>query len=294
MFYFLELFISGAIAGSLYALVALAFVVVYKATRVVNFALGELVMFATGFVALGLHKLGLGLLAALGVGVGGMTGLAIAFNYGILRFLIGRPLIAFIMVTIGFGAVLRACAGWVFAGVPQSVELPFPEEAIFIGELLLSPHEILVGLVALIVITIVSWYFMRSRTGLALRAISDDERAANAMGINLSAYFTLTWALAGAVTVAGGVLWTYITGGGFSLVMVGLKILPIVIIGGLESIPGVLIGAMLIGILEGLTAGYIDPLVGAPVSGIIAYLMLIVVLFIRPYGLFGERAIERV
>ena len=294
MLYFLELFISGAIAGSLYALVALAFVVIYKATRVVNFALGELVMFATGFVAMGLHKFGVGLIGALGVGIAGMTGVAAAFNYGVLRFLIGRPLIAFIMVTIGFGAVLRASAGWIFAGVPQSISLPFPEQPIFIGELLLSPHELLVGMVALVVIALVSWYFMRSRTGLALRAISDDERAATAMGVNLTRYFTLTWGLAGAVTVAGGVLWTYITGGGFSLVMVGLKILPIVIIGGLESIPGVLIGAMLIGVLESLTAGYIDPWLGAPVSGIIAYLMLILVLLVRPYGLFGERAIERV
>lgn len=294
MLYFLELFIAGAVAGSLYALVALAFVVVYKATRVVNFALGELVMFATGFVAIGLHKLGAGLLGSLGVGLVGMTGLALAFNYGVLRFLIGRPLIAFIMVTIAFGAVLRAIAGWVFAGVPQSVKLPFPEEPVFVGKLFLSPHELLVGVVALITVGFVSWYFMRSRAGLALRAIADDERAATAMGVSLPRYFTLTWALAGAVTVVGGVLWTYITGGGFSLVMVGLKILPIVIIGGLESISGVLIGAMLIGVLEGLTAGYIDPWAGAPVSGIIAYFVLIFVLCIRPNGLFGERTIERV
>lgn len=294
MVYFLELVIAGAIAGSLYALIAVAFVVVYKATRVVNFALGEMVMFATGFTAFGLHKLGVGLLGALGVGVAGMTVLAVAFNFVVLRHLIGRPLLTYIMVTIGFGAVLRAIAPFVFAGVPQSIPLPFPEDPVIVAGVLVSPNEMLVGGCALTVIALVSWYFMRSRAGLALRAIADDERTSMGMGINLLRFFALTWTLAGVIAVTGGVLWAYMTGGGFSLVMVGLKVLPIVIIGGLESIPGVLVGALCIGVMESLTAGYVDPLLAAPLSGIIAYAVLIIALIVRPHGLFGQSEIERV
>ena len=200
MVYLAELVIAGAVSGSLYALVALAFIVVYKATRVVNFARGELVMFATGFAALGLHRLGLGVVGAIGVGVVGITGLAIAFNHAVLRHLVGRPPLAFIMVTIGFGAFLRGVATFVFAGVPQSIELPFPRDPVILLGVLLSPHELLVGVVALTVIGLVSWY----------------------------------------------------------------------------------------------TAGYIDPLVNAPLSGVVVYGVLVLALLFRPYGLFGERRVERV
>ena len=293
MRYFLELSVNGAVAGALYALAALSFVVVYKATRVMNFALGEFVMFATGIVAAGLHAMGLALVPALAFGGAGMFVVAAGFNRFVVRHLVGRPAIAMIMVTIGFGAFLRAVAAFLFSGVPHDIDLPLPRGTLDAGGVLLSPNELAAAAVALVLIGAVSWLFARTRFGIALRCMADDDQAALAMGIDVRAAFTLVWGLAGVIAVAAGVLWTYITGGGFNMVLVGLKVFPIVIIGGLDSIAGVIVGAMLIGLVEALAAGYLDPIVGGGFSHVTSYLLLIVMLLVRPWGLFGREAIDR-
>ena len=275
MRYFLELSVNGAVAGALYALAALSFVVVYKATRVMNFALGEFVMFATGIVAAGLHVLGLALVPALAFGGAGMFAVAAGFNRLVVRHLVGRPVIGMIMVTIGFGAFLRAVAAFLFSGV------------------LLFPNELAAAAIALLLIGAVSWLFARTRFGIALRCVADDNQAALAMGIDVRAAFTLVWGLAGVIAVAAGVLWTYIGGGGFNMMLVGLKVFPIVIIGGLDSIAGVLVGAMLIGWIEALAAGYLDPIMGGGFSHVTSYLLLVAMLLVRPWGLFGREAIDR-
>ncbi|MEM7253223.1 MAG: branched-chain amino acid ABC transporter permease [Pseudomonadota bacterium] len=294
MIYFLEVLLNGAVVGSLYALIALAFVVVYKATRIINFALGEFVMFASSIVAVGLHVLGFGLLLSLGFGVIGMAAFAMVFNHLVMRHLLGHRLISLIMVTIGLGAFMRGLAVFLFIGVPKSIELPFSADAWDVGGMLISPHELSSAATAALCIAMVGWFFLKSRTGIALRSISDDQQAAMAMGINVPWHFAMTWALAGAIAVAGGALWTYVTGGGFSMVLVGLKVFPIVIIGGLDSIPGVIVGAMLIGILEAVAAAFLDPIVGGGMSSVTAYVVLIVALMVRPYGLFGRVDVERV
>ena len=293
MRYFLELSANGAVAGALYALAALSFVVVYKATRVMNFALGEFVMFATGIVAAGLHTFGLALVPALVFGGAGMFAVAAGFNRLVVRHLVGRPVIAMIMVTIGFGAFLRAIAGFLFSGVPHDIELPLPRGTLEVGGVLLSPAELAAAAIALLLIGAVSWFFARTRFGIALRGVADDNQAALAMGIDVRAAFTLAWGLAGVIAVAAGVLWTYITGGGFNMLLVGLKVFPIVIIGGLDSIAGVLLGAMLIGWIEALAAGYLDPIVGGGFSHVTSYLLLVAMLLVRPWGLFGREAIDR-
>ena len=293
MRYFLELSVNGAVAGALYALAALSFVVVYKATRVMNFALGEFVMFATGIVAAGLHVFGLALLPALAFGGAGMFAVAAGFNRFVVRHLIGRPVIGMIMITIGFGAVLRAVAAFLFSGVPHDIELPLPRGTVDAGGVLLSPNELAAAAIALVLIGAVSWLFARTRFGIALRCVADDNQAALAMGIDVRAAFTLVWGLAGVIAVAAGVLWTYITGGGFNMVLVGLKVFPIVIIGGLDSIAGVILGAMLIGWIEALAAGYLDPIVGGGFSHVTSYLLLIAMLLVRPWGLFGRESIDR-
>jgi branched-chain amino acid transport system permease protein len=293
MVFFLELLVHGVLAGAIYALIGLAFVVVYKASRMINFALGEFVAVAAQLVALGLHELALGLAAAIGFACAGMVGLAIGFNHLVLRRLIGRPLIALLMVTLGLGAVLQAAASFLFAGIPGSIPLPIPQEPLVIRGVFLSVEEVLTAAVALACIVVVSWFFRHSRTGLALQAIADDQQAAMLVGIDLPWHFALTWALAGIICVVAGTLWTFITGGGFSMVLVGLKIFPIVIIGGLDSIPGVILGALFVGVLETLAAGYIDPFVNG-FSTIVSYVVLIALLFVRPYGLCGGVEIERV
>jgi branched-chain amino acid transport system permease protein len=282
------------LAGAIYALISLAFVVVYKASRMINFALGEWVMVASKLVASGLHVLGLGLFGAIGFGMAGMVGLALGFNRLVLHRLVGRPVITLIMVTIGLGVLLRALVVFVFTGIPGSITLPITQEPLNIQGVLLSVDELVAAGIAIICIAMISWFFQHSRTGVALRAVADDQQAAMVVGIDVNRHFAITWALAGIIAVIAGTLWTFISGGGFGLVLVGLKVFPIVFIGGLDSIPGVIIGAIFIGLLESVTAGYIDPIVGGGFSSIASYLVLVTVLFIRPYGLFGGPDIERV
>lgn len=293
MGYFVELSVNGAVAGALYALAALSFVVVYKATRIMNFALGEFVMFAAALVAAGVNAMGLALALALALGGAGMFAIAAGFNRFVLGHLIGRPVIGMIMVTIGFGAFLRAVAAFAFGGVSRDLDLPLPRGAVDVNGVLLSSGEVAAAGIALAFIAGVGWFFARTRRGIALRCIADDPRAALAMGIDVRAGFTLAWGLAGVIAVAAGVLWTYVTGGGFNMVLVGLKVFPIVIIGGLDSIAGVIVGAMLIGWIETLAAGYLDPVMGGGFSHVTSYLLLIAMLLVRPWGLFGREAIDR-
>lgn len=293
MWFFSELLVHGMLSGSIYALISLAFVVVYKASRMINFALGEFIMLASKLVATGLNAFGLGVLGGIGFGCAGMVAFAIGFNRWVLRRLIGQPLISFIMVTIGLGVFLRASTVFVFSGIPGSIQLSIEQEPIRLMGLLISPDELITAGIAIITITAVALFFQHSRTGVALRAIADDQQAAMLVGIDLNRHFTITWAIAGTICVIAGTLWTFISGGGFSLILVGLKVFPIVIIGGLDSIPGVIIGAIFVGILESLAAGYIDPLITG-FSRVSAYLVLLIILFVRPYGLFGKPEIERV
>jgi branched-chain amino acid transport system permease protein len=292
--FFFSLLVDGALAGAIYALIALAFVVVYKASRVVNFALGEWVMFGSLLVAAGLHAMGLGLAGAIGAGCAGMIGLAFAFNRLVLRRLVGHPLISLIMVTLGLGALMRGAAALIFRGIPSAIPLPIPAEPLAVHGVLVAGDKLVAAAVAVICIAALSWFFHRSRTGVALRAIADDQQGAMAVGIDVHRYFGVTWAGVGAISVVAGALWTFASGGGFGVVLLGLKVFPIVIIGGLDSILGTIVGAIVVGVLEGLAAGYLDPLLGGGFSNIASYLVLIAVLFVRPYGIFGRADVQRV
>lgn len=290
----LALVVDGALAGAVYALVALAFVVVYKASRMINFALGEWLMLASRLVASGFHALGLGLVGALGVGCAGMVATAVVFNWLVLRRLVGQPLVSLIMVTIGLGAVMRGSMSLAFAGVPGGIPLPIPQDPLIFLGVPVSPSKLLAAAVAVVAIAAVSWFFRRSRTGLALRAIADDQQVAVGVGIDVQRHFAITWVLMGLLSVLAGTLWTVVSGGGFGVVLVGLRVFPIVIIGGLDSIAGTIVGAIAIGVLESLAAGYLDPLLGGGFSNVASYLVLLAVLFVRPYGLFGRADVERV
>ncbi len=292
--FLVALIVDGALAGAIYALVALAFVVVYKASRMMNFALGEWAMLASWLVASGLHALGLGLVGALGFGCAAMVAVAVGFNRVILRRLVGQPLISLIMVTIGLGVLMRGLAAIVFSGMPSRIPLPIPRDPLVIYDLPVSADKLVAAAVAVASIALVSWFFRGSRTGLALRAIADDQQVAMAVGIDVPRHFAITWALMGTLSVLAGSLWTVVYGGGFGIDVVGIKVFPIVIIGGLDSVPGAILGAMMVGVLESLAGGYLDPLVGGGFSNIASYLVLLAALFVRPYGLFGRPDVERV
>jgi branched-chain amino acid transport system permease protein len=288
------LVVDGALAGTIYALVALAFVVVYKASRMINFALGEWIMVASRMVAAGVHALGLGLGGALGLGCAGMIAVAVPFSWMVLRRMSGQPLIAFIMVTIGLGTLMRGSAAVAFTGVPRAIALPIRLDPLVVLGIPVLADKLVAGALAAACIGALSWFFHRSRTGLALRAIASDQQVAMAVGIGLHGHVALSWALVGVLSVLAGTLWTFASGGGFGIELVGLKVFPIVIVGGLDSIPGTIVGALLIGILESLAAGYVDPLVGGGFSHVASYVVLLATLFVRPHGLFGRPEIARV
>ena len=293
MTFLAALLIDGALTGAIYALIALSFVVVYKGSRMINFAVGECVTLASRLVAFGVHGLGLGLGGGVAAGCAGMVALMVGFNEAVLRRLAGRPVIALIMITIGLAALLRGATSLLLAGVPAGIVGALPEP-IVVGSVPIAVEKVVAALVAVACIAAVSVALQRSRTGVALRAIADDQQSAMAVGIDLHRYFGLTWALMGVIAVLGGTLWTVVAGGGFGMALVGLKVFPIVIIGGLDSIGGTIVGAVLVGVLESLAAGYVDPVVGGGFSNIASYLVLLTLLFVRPYGLFGRPDARRV
>jgi branched-chain amino acid transport system permease protein len=292
--FFLFLVADGALAGSLYALVALAFVVVYKASRMINFAVGEWTMLGARAAAAASYTFGLGLGGALAVGCAGLVALALFFNQVVLRPLLRSSLLSLIMLTLGVGIFMRGAATVVFAGVPGRIASPFPLDPLVVGGVPLSVDKIVAAAIAVACIAALSWFFHGSRTGLALRAVASDQQVALAVGIDLHRHFAITWALVGVLSVLAGTLWSFASGGGFGIELLGFKVFPIVILGGLDSLPGTIIGAFAVGILESLVAGYLDPIVGGGFSHVASYLLLIATLFVRPWGLFGRPDIERV
>lgn len=294
MSFFLALLIDGALAGTIYALIALAFVLVYKTSRMVNFALGEWIMLGAMLAATGFHSLGFGLGGALIFAAAGMAALGVVFNVLVLRRLTMRPVISLIMVTLGLGTLIRGAAALLFTGVPAGLPLPIPTDQVVVLGTPLAPDKLMAAAIAALCVAAVSWFAAHSRTGIAWRAIADDPQAASGSGIDLNHHLSLVWALTGVIAVVAGVLWTFVAGGGFGVALIGLKIFPIVIIGGLDSIPGTIVGAMAIGVVESLGAGYLDPSIGGGFGNIVSYLLLLAVLIARPHGFFGQPRIERV
>jgi len=292
--FFFSLLIDGALSGAIYALIALAFVLVYKASRMINFAIGEWVMWGAALVAAGVHAIGLGLGTALGFACAGMTALAFGFTWLVLRRMRASPAIASIMITLALGAVMRGVGAIIFAGVPGKVTMPIPADPIMIDGVPIATDKLVAAMVAALCIAIVTAFYQCSRTGLALRAVAEDRQTAMSVGIDVDHHLLIVWVMAGVISVAGGVLWTFVSGAGFGVALVGLKVFPIVIIGGLDSLLGAIVGAMIIGVLESLGAGYLDPRLGGGFGNIASYLLMIGMLVARPSGLFGRPRIERV
>jgi branched-chain amino acid transport system permease protein len=294
LIFLLSLVIDGALAGAIYALIALAFVLVYKSSRMVNFALGEWIMVGALLAGFGQSAIGLGLVGGVLFAAAGMAVFGVAFNAIVVRRLVSRPVISLIMVTIGLGAMMRGTATLVFAGTPSGLQLRLLLEPIILNGVPIPPEKLIAATAAAIIVALVTWFYQRSRTGVGLRAIADDPQAAAAAGINLRRLFALLWGVTGVISVAAGILWVFVAGGGFGVALVGLKIFPIVIIGGLDSLPGTIVAAMLIGVLESLGAGYLDPELGGGFGTIASYLLMMAMLLVRPHGLFGRPPAERV
>ena len=292
--FFFSLIVNGISIGMLYALIALGFVLVYKATEALNFAQGEFVMLSGYIAAALLTAKGMPVIGAIIGTIAIMIGFSFALERVVLRPLLGRPIVAVIMATIGLAAILRGLPPLTFGAETRAVPLPIGDDPLVIGPATVPPIQAIGFVVTLIFLGGFTWFFRKSRTGVALRAVAENQQVAAAMGINVERYFALAWAMAGIASAVSGIVWGNMLGVDVQLALVGLKVFPVVILGGLDSIAGAVVGGVTVGVVESLTAGYIDPYVGGGTKDFAPYLLMIVALMFRPYGLFGKRKIERV
>jgi branched-chain amino acid transport system permease protein len=286
--------VSGLAIGLMYALIALGFVLVYKATDAINFAQGEFVMLAGFVAALVLGIRGAPVLLAVAAALAVMVVFSFALERIVLRPLLGRPVVAVIMATIGLAAILRGLPPITVGGGTRALSLPIGDTPFVLGPASLPPIQVLGVVVTLLFLAIFAWFFLKSRMGVAMRAVADNQQVAMAMGINVERYFALAWAMAGTVSALGGVIWGSMLGVDIYLSTVGLKVFPVVILGGLDSIVGAVVGGLIIGLVESLAAGYLDPYVGGGTKDFAPYVVMIIALMFRPYGIFGTHRIERV
>ena len=291
---------EGLVAGVLYALIALGFVLIFKASGVFNFAQGIMVVFAA-LILVGLHQLGVPALIALALTIVAMLALAVAVERLMLRPLVNQPDIILIMATFGLTYFLVGFGELIFGGEPKTMiadQLYLPGGAIELkilgGFVSLQKIDIAAAVIALLMVVGLGVFFQTTRIGRALRAVADSHRAALSVGISLEQIWVVVWFAAGIVALATGIMWGARSNVSFALEIIALKALPVLILGGFTSIPGAIIGGVIIGVGEKLGEFYWGPLLGSGIESWLAYVIALVFLLFRPQGLFGEKIIERV
>ncbi|RMF88218.1 MAG: branched-chain amino acid ABC transporter permease [Nitrospinota bacterium] len=289
----IEVTISGLLAGVMYALVGLGFVLIFKASSIFNFAQGAMVLFAAlGFVSF--LEQGIPLWGAFLITLVMMIGLAIAIERIVLRPLVAQPPITLFMATIGLAFFLEGLAQGIWGSQVHGLDIGVPDVPFEIKGIFVSQFELFAaGIAALLVIALV-WFFQKTRIGRALRAVSDDHEAALSVGIPLRTIWGITWGIAGLVALVAGILWGTRLGVQYSLSLIVLKALPVIILGGLDSITGAIVGGLIIGAGEKLAEVFLGPYVGGGIENFFPYLLAMIFLAFRPYGLFGNEIIERV
>jgi branched-chain amino acid transport system permease protein len=292
--FLISLLTSGVSIGLMYSLIALGFVLVYKATDAINFAQGEFVMLAALIAATFLSANGMPVIGAIAGAILVMIAFSFALERVVLRPLLGRPIVAVIMATIGLAAILRGLPPITVGAETKAVPLPIGDEPYHLGMISLAPIQLVGIIVCILCLLAFTWFFMKSRMGVAMRAVADNQQVAMAMGINVERYFAIAWAMAGIVSAISGVLWGNMLGVDTQLALVGLKVFPVVILGGLDSVVGCIVGGVIVGVVESIAAGYLDPYVGGGTKDFAPYVLMIIVLMFKPYGMFGRRKIERV
>ncbi len=295
MEYYLQLVINGLVVGSIYSLVALGFVIIYKATKVVNFAQGELVMVGA-YVCFALTvQMQLPFLVSFIMTLGFSVVFGLAIERIALRPMVGEPAISVIMITVGLSTVLKSLVQLIWGTQIRVYPQVLPQEPVMIAGLPVSPVYIAAFVLALMLFAIFSVFFKHTRYGVAMRATAHDQTAAASMGIGVKNIFALSWCIAAVVSSIGGVILGNINGINAQLGHLGLKVFPAVILGGLDSLLGAAVGGIVIGVLENVCDGLAKDLLG--LSGfkeVAAFIFLVIILMIKPYGLFGTKEIERV
>ncbi|MFI4996174.1 MAG: branched-chain amino acid ABC transporter permease [Hyphomicrobiales bacterium] len=291
---------EGLVAGVLYALIALGFVLIYKASGVFNFAQGIMVVFA-GLTLVGLYEKGVPAFAALLLTLLVMLVLAFAVQRLVLRPLVNQPDIILFMATFGLTYILIGLGELVFGGDPKNMitaELYLPQGAIDVkmlgGGVTFQKLDIAAAVIAGLLIAGLAFFFQSTRIGRALRAVADSHKAALSVGISLEQIWVIVWFAAGIVALVAGILWGARSNVSFALQIIALKALPVLILGGFTSVPGAIVGGLIVGVGEKLGEFYWGPLFGGGIESWFAYVIALVFLLFRPHGLFGEKIIERI
>ncbi|MDE1167432.1 MAG: branched-chain amino acid ABC transporter permease [Pseudomonas sp.] len=293
MEFFFEVLIGGLLAGVMYSLVAIGFVLIYKASGVFNFAQGSMVLFAA-LTFVSLQERGLPFWLAFGVTLASLIVLALLIEKAVLRPLVNRPPIILFMATLGLSYMIEGLAQLLWGAQVHGLDLGITDQPLEIQGMLLSPFDLFAAGTAAALVLALSLLFSKTRIGLSLRAVADDPLAALAVGIRLPRIWVVVWSVAGFVGLVAGLLWGARLGVQFSLSLIVLKALPVLIIGGFSSIGGAIVGGLIIGASEKLAEIYLGPIIGSGIENWVPYVMALLFLLVRPAGLFGERAIERV
>ena len=309
MGFFVETLIGGLMAGMLYSLVALGFVLIFKASGVFNFAQGAMVLFAALAMArfsewansaLGGDNLFMAnVIAFVGAGIV-MFVAAWAIERLVLRKLVNQEGATLLMATLGIAYVLEGIGQTIFGSEVYPINVGMPKdpvimfEAMFDGGIMINKEDFIAALIAAVLVAVLTIFFQKTPVGRALRAVADDHQAAQSIGIPLNRTWVIVWFVAGLVALVAGIIWGSKLGVQFSLATVAMRALPVVILGGLTSVPGAIVGGLIIGVGEKLSEVYLGPYVGGGIEIWFAYMLALVFLLFRPQGLFGEKIIDRV
>ncbi|MEI7769057.1 MAG: branched-chain amino acid ABC transporter permease [Chloroflexales bacterium] len=289
----IQLTLSGIANGAIFSLVALGFVLIYKSSDVINFAQGELLMIGAYLTYMMVQQFGLFWPIGVMIAVALSAGVGVLIEQLVLRPLIGESAISVIMVTIGLSSLLRAIVGAIWGVTPLPAPQFLPRDPVRILGASVGIDKLVAIALALVLFGLLTLFFRRSNEGIAMRAVADDQQAALSIGISIKRVWAVAWAIAAVTAAVGGILLISIFGGVSGTIgRVGLLVFPVVILGGLDSIPGAIIGGLIIGLLQAFAGGYLPPDLG--LGEVAPYVVLILILLIRPYGLFGQKLIERV
>src|SRR5436309_3704492 len=290
---FVVVLTGGVFSGLMYSLVALGFVLIFKASGVFNFAQGVMVLFAA-LTLVGLLERGVPVVAALVLTTGVMVALAWAIERVVLRPLVNQEHIILFMATIGLTFFLEGFGEMVWGANVKKLDIGLPDRSFIVAGIQINQLELSAAVTSAVLVAVLAVFFQRTRIGRALRAVADDPEAALSIGIPLQTSWMIVWSVAGIVAIVAGIMWGAKSGVQFSLSLIALKALPVLILGGFTSVPGAIAGGLIIGVGEKVGEVYWGPLVGGAIENWFAYALALVFLLFRPQGLFGEKIIERV
>jgi branched-chain amino acid transport system permease protein len=293
MGFFAEVLIGGLFAGLMYSMVAIGFVLIYKASGVFNFAQGSMVLFAA-LTFVSIVEKGVPFWWALAITLVAMLALAVAVERIVLRPLVNRPTMTLFMATLGLSFIIEGLAQTLWGSQVHGLDLGVSEAPVKIGSISLSQFDLFAATIAAATVGLLALLFNRTRLGLSLRAVAADPIAALAVGVDLRKVWGIVWAVAGAVGLVAGLLWGARVGVQFSLSLIVLKALPVLIIGGFSSVNGTLLAGLIVGATEKLAEVYLGSRIGGGIENWFPYFLALICLLVRPAGLFGETQVERV